>query len=132
MDGCEPDETTRLLDTAALAPSPKSRANHPSALRTILSTAAVLLILNIGSHIALVPQTVILQDIVCRNYYANVNSDLPIVPDVNRCKVEPVQSEVAYINGWKDSLEVVPGTLRVIPLIRRNHLEAFVDRAYAY
>ncbi|KAK3302862.1 uncharacterized protein B0T15DRAFT_495435 [Chaetomium strumarium] len=87
---------------------------RPTAWRTILSAAAVLLILNIGSHITLVPQTAILQDIVCAKYYAH-RAPLLGHPRADECKVEPVQSEVAYLNAWKDVVEAVPATVLAVP-----------------
>lgn len=106
-----PDETSTLLEPnfpAAAAVKKKPLDTW----RTILSVAAFVLILGFSSDIEFVPQTAILQDIVCQRYYAEhtahyLNGSSP----ADRCLIEPVQSEVAYINGWKDSLETLPGLL---------------------
>ncbi|KAK3682952.1 major facilitator superfamily domain-containing protein [Podospora appendiculata] len=101
-DTASTDETTRLLNTR---PSPTSHPhsnNHKSSggknviaitpWRIILSAAAaaVLLMLNIGS-------------------------DMQLQQQQQRCSVDAVQSEVAYINGWKDSFEFLPAMLLVLP-----------------
>lgn len=67
-----------------------------------------------GSHISLAPATAFLEQIFCKNYYgirhpiglswSSANAVL-----VEDCKVEPVQSDMAYINGWKEAFEILPG-----------------------
>lgn len=116
MDETQPDEETRLLGPNHTVSEPAATQDRPSAFRTILSAAAVLLILNIGSHITFAPQTAILQDIVCAKYYAD-NAVLPFPPPSqgDRCKIEPVQSEVAHINAWKDVFEALPGIILTVP-----------------
>jgi hypothetical protein len=69
---------------------------------------AVQLLLSVRSYISLVPSTAILQDIICKDYYA-LHTETVASLDINRCKVVPVQSEVAYILGWQGALENVPG-----------------------
>lgn len=61
-----------------------------------------------STFIALAPQTAILQDIVCKQYYDGVGSRNGSAPD--RCSVEPVQSEVAYVIGWEAAIENIPST----------------------
>jgi hypothetical protein len=53
-------------------------------------------------------QTAILQDIVCAKYYAS-STPPSLPPRRGECKIEPVQSEVAHINAWKDVFEALPG-----------------------
>ena len=86
------------------SPTPPQQYSPKFALQCILAAAAVQLLLNIGSHISMVPQTAILQDIVCRKHYAGVDN----VPGPDRCKAEAVQSEMAYIMGWQEAIETVP------------------------
>jgi hypothetical protein len=110
MDDNQADEETRLLGPhLTVSQTPVAKTGRPSALHTILSTAAALLILNMGSHITFAPQTAILQDIVCAKYYASSTPPL-LPPRRGECKIEPVQSEVAHINAWKDVFEALPGT----------------------
>lgn len=108
MENRQPSETTRLLDSHS-APKP-SLPSSTSALQCILAAAAVQLFLNVGSHIALVPQTALLQDIICENYYARVDLHHGTASPLDKCKVKPVQSEVAYVIGWQQAFENIPGT----------------------
>jgi hypothetical protein len=110
ISSSQSDETTSLLNshsTALPSSSPPSRI-RASAFRCVLVAAAVQLLLSVGSYIAFVPSTAILQDIICEDYYA-LHTGTVASPDIDRCKVVPVQSEVAYILGWQGALENVPG-----------------------
>ncbi|KAI1781489.1 MFS general substrate transporter [Hypoxylon cercidicola] len=114
----EPLETTPLLgDSAPLreSPSPRQTRPKPNPWHTILSAAGVLMILNVGSYVSLAASTAILQDIVCDKYWDHVHPVPTIIPFEDRCKIEPVQSEVAYINGWKDVFEVLPAITLAVP-----------------
>ncbi|POR31342.1 Uncharacterized protein TPAR_08440 [Tolypocladium paradoxum] len=113
-----PSEATRLLDPASPPnpPSPtSSRAKGPSPWKAILSAAAVYLLLSIGSHISLAPQTAILEDIICRQYYAGHVDSGSATPANDGCKIDAVQSEVASINGWRDVFETLPAMLLAVP-----------------
>lgn len=109
MENREASESTRLLrpqDGHDSAPQP-SLSIVPSARRTILVVAAIQIVLNIGSYVSFAAQLAILQDIVCKSHYEEGQS---LSMDDDRCKVDAVQSEVAFINGWKDVFEMLPGT----------------------
>lgn len=109
MEETEANESTRLLHSQHghdSAPQPEP-STVPSARRTILVVAAIQIVLNIGSYVSFAAQLFILQDIVCKGYY---EEGLPLSGDDDRCKVDAVQSEVAFINGWKDVFEMLPGT----------------------
>ncbi|KAM7192298.1 Major facilitator superfamily domain containing protein [Rhypophila sp. PSN 637] len=113
-----PEETSRVLpqlETSTRNGGAKS-GKPPDAWRTILSVAAFILMLSFSGDLGFVPQTAILQDIVCDKYYAQHVADGPaLASPAERCLIEPVQSEVAYINGWKDSLEILPAMLLALP-----------------
>lgn len=108
----EPDETRPLLNAAP--PSPTTKHGDKSHWRVVLTMALIDLALNSTSQMTLVPITTILQDIVCKKYYARINLD-PSISFEDRCKIGPVQSEVAYINAWSESLEIVPTLLLALP-----------------
>src|SRR4051794_32743860 len=105
------DEITPLLETDPNdAPETRARTSQSasnSPLWTILSLSAVMLILDISSYVAIAPETAIFEDIACNKYYTAFGH----AGDSNseRCKIEPIQSEVALISGWKDALETIPG-----------------------
>lgn len=69
-----------------------------------------------GVQITTAPSLAILQGIICQNYYEKGITDsvslgrgLPTNFEDDRCKVGPVQSEVAEVNAWKDVFEILPG-----------------------
>lgn len=114
----EPDESTRLLNAESsqvppLSPSPSPPPSpspsplHSHVWRITLTATAVSVAVNIGNYISWAAQTVLLQNIVCNNHYdlaqPGFGANL-----VDRCEAEPVQSEIAYINGWKDVFEMLP------------------------
>lgn len=80
--------------------------------RTTLSATAILVILSIGSDISLAPATGILEQVVCNKYYGRSRVPFHSSTDtvsIRDCKIVPVQSEMAYINAWKDAFELLPG-----------------------
>ncbi|ETS77363.1 hypothetical protein PFICI_11237 [Pestalotiopsis fici W106-1] len=111
METRDPDEETRLLDPEPPASqSPGSKpSSGPGFWQTILSATAVLFILEIGNQLSLAPSTAILEATVCQKYYAAIDGHL------GDCKAEPIQSEVAYILGWKDVFENLPAILLAVP-----------------
>ncbi|KAL6786332.1 putative MFS multidrug transporter [Trichoderma sp. SZMC 28012] len=114
MEEREASEATRLLrsqDGHDSAPQP-SLSIVLSARRTILVVAAIQIVLNIGSYISFAAQLAILQDIICKNHYEEGQS---LSTDDDRCKVDAVQSEVAFINGWKDVFEMLPAIILAVP-----------------
>ncbi|UKZ80162.1 hypothetical protein TrVFT333_007919 [Trichoderma virens FT-333] len=114
MEEREANESTCLLrsqDGHDSAPQPESSI-APSARRTILVVAAIQIVLNIGSYVSFAAQLAILQDIVCKGYY---EQGPPLSGDDDRCKVDAVQSEVAFINGWKDVFEMLPAIILAVP-----------------
>lgn len=113
------EETSRLLEPERPRRTGNPRKSKPpNPWRTIVSVAAFVLILAFSSDLGFVPQTAILQDIVCESYYAqhHVAAGPSQTAPAEKCLIEPVQSEVAYINGWKDSLEILPGKFSPFPL----------------
>ena len=64
-----------------------------------------MLILDIASSVPTAPRMVIFEDIICRNHYAAWLD----VSKLGNCKVNAVQSELALINGWKETFEKIPG-----------------------
>ncbi|EED14312.1 conserved hypothetical protein [Talaromyces stipitatus ATCC 10500] len=83
-------------------------------LYTIASLCLVLFIFDISNYIAVVPQTAIFEEIVCRDYYSSGFSVLGNTSG-DKCKIEPIQSEVALISGWRDTFETIPALLVTIP-----------------
>ncbi|KAL7904151.1 putative MFS multidrug transporter [Trichoderma velutinum] len=114
MERREASESTRLLrlqDGHDSAPQPLPSIT-PNIRRIILVVAAIQIVLNIGSYVSFAAQLAILQDIVCKSHY---EKELPLSRDGDRCKVDAVQSEVAFINGWKDVFEMLPAIILAVP-----------------
>jgi hypothetical protein len=109
------DETISSERAALLAreePTRQSLRQRPSSFRIIVSSAVIFLVISIASHIAIAPNTAILENIICRKYYAASDpSSTWSKKEASRdsCKIEPIQSEMAFINGWKDTFETIPG-----------------------
>ncbi|KAH8668573.1 major facilitator superfamily domain-containing protein [Xylariales sp. PMI_506] len=112
MEREQPNETTGLLDSTEQAPSSSKRPGH---WRVILTIITIHLLLNIGRCLAIAPDTSILMDIVCNQYYAEAQLGSGTPPTDDRCKIEPVQSEVALINSWRSIVEFLPGVLLAVP-----------------
>ncbi|KAK1752305.1 major facilitator superfamily domain-containing protein [Echria macrotheca] len=123
MNDREPNESTRLLashgqenESPLIQPEGNEgvASSPPGARRTILAVVSVQVILYIGSFVSLAAQLAILEDIVCKKYY---EERLPTfnVSGEDRCKADAVQSEVAFINGWKDVFEILPAIALAVP-----------------
>jgi hypothetical protein len=85
--------------------------------RTFLITAAAIVIIDLAMWLGIAPQTQIMEDIICRQYYEHGPSDpsklvLPITS--YDCKIPAVQNELAFISGWYDTLFSLPSKYRKI------------------
>lgn len=77
----------------------------------LLFGSLLIFLADFGFFLAIPPQTKIFEDILCRQYYAAH----PTHPSEQDCKIVPVQSELARINGWKDTFDAVPNILLAVP-----------------
>lgn len=78
----------------------------PNAFSVIVSATVLMFIMDIVGLIPVAPQMVIFEKIICREYYAEWQAGAGLS---NACKIEPVQSELAIINGWWGTFETIPG-----------------------
>ena len=104
-------------ERASLLPrSDRGRSNHDesddenqsstrSAFTVTIAISVLLMMADVSNSIAMAPRMVIYEDIVCRQYYA----DWQDIAGVTDCKIEPVQSELALIYGWKRTFSMIPG-----------------------
>lgn len=109
------NENTPLLESAQSRRSRISRIT-PSwtwiQWRVMLVAAFLMFSVNFGHYMGTAPQLKIFEDIICQNYKQSLNqenSHARTAFDDNICKSEPVQSELALISGWKNTLDVLPG-----------------------
>lgn len=106
------DETTPLLagdiprtetSTEALRASKK--------LLILIATSTLILLADFGFYLSAAPQTAIFERIICHSYYPDLNTTAIVGIDGETstiCKSEAVQSELALINGWKDTFDMIP------------------------
>jgi hypothetical protein len=97
-------ETEPLLAHATGRPKSKK-------LLVSIVCAIFLLSADFGFFMSTAPQLTVFEDIICRNYKASLHraGDVPPPSDLNPCKSEAVQGELALVIGYKDTLDVLPG-----------------------
>ncbi|PYI35294.1 MFS multidrug transporter [Aspergillus indologenus CBS 114.80] len=109
-------ETTPLLqDTPEDPIQAQDTAKSPSSsswvtLVVLLCGGAVLF--DLANSLGSAAQTAIMENIVCKHYYSTAASGHL---DADSCKIEPIQTEIALIAGWKDTFETIPGILLGVP-----------------
>ncbi|KAL2867573.1 MFS transporter [Aspergillus lucknowensis] len=86
----------------------QARPSTRSAFAVTIAISVLLMLADICNDITLAPRMVIFEDIICRDYYTDIAG-------VTDCKIEPVQSELARINGWKRTFTMIPGLVLSIP-----------------
>ncbi|KAH1909192.1 uncharacterized protein AFUA_5G12740 [Aspergillus fumigatus Af293] len=72
--------------------------------RILAISSIVFFFVDFGFYLTVPAQTRIFEEIICRQYTAQGD-----------CKIAPVQSELAAVNGWKDTFDALPGILLSIP-----------------
>ncbi|RAL15484.1 MFS general substrate transporter [Aspergillus homomorphus CBS 101889] len=106
------DENAPLLGTDQV---PRTSASSSQKLAVMVTASMLILAMDFGFYLTAAPQTKIFEDIVCRNYMAALGNPADAVPTEGVCKSEPVQSELALVNGWKETSDVLPGILLSVP-----------------
>ncbi len=109
-------ETAPLLREHQPDPPPSGwrwslfQARSPRAIVLLLSIAVFFI--SAGSTFANVPIMRILEDNICRRYYGDVllRRDSPPPIDEKLCKIDEIQSELAYLIGLLLTLEAVIGS----------------------
>lgn len=66
--------------------------------RILAISSIVFFFVDFGFYLTVPAQTRIFEEIICRQYTAQGD-----------CKIAPVQSELAAVNGWKDTFDALPG-----------------------
>ncbi|KGO74874.1 Major facilitator superfamily domain, general substrate transporter [Penicillium italicum] len=107
------DETAPLLGSHTTKP-----AQHPKKLLVSIVCAIFLLSADFGFFMSTAPQMAVYEEIICRNYQATLHgagNDTGIPPELNPCKSEAVQGELALVIGYQDTFDVMPGLLLSLP-----------------
>ncbi|GMF73012.1 unnamed protein product [Aspergillus oryzae] len=81
---------------------------HYNPLYIAVVASLTFLITDIAGQIIVAPRLAIFEHIICKAYYTQVSGAAGT--GMGDCKVEPVQSELALINGWREMFDNIPGT----------------------
>lgn len=84
---------------------------HTQRWQILIVGSLLIFLADLGFFLSIPPQTKIFEDILCRQHYAAY----PAQPSEQNCKIAPVQSELARINGWKDTFDALPSILVAVP-----------------
>ncbi|RVD86626.1 uncharacterized protein DFL_004892 [Arthrobotrys flagrans] len=108
---------TPTVDCEAGSPGP----NHTSrrGLVILISFVLGMFILEAADQLVKPAMVRIYEDTICRNYYATQQHELfPTGEDVpeEKCKIAPVQTELALIRGLEPVFDAIPSFLVAIPL----------------
>ncbi|GKZ84444.1 hypothetical protein AnigIFM56816_009777 [Aspergillus niger] len=95
-------EYTPLLE---LSTRPQDRSSR---WRVLALICFIVLIQDFAEYLSQAPQTEIWLEVVTRKF-------CPVGQDGPECQMDRVQREVALLQGWKDTLEQVPGILFAVP-----------------
>ena len=115
-DDDDDDEETALLLNSFLSPSPLLDRKRPFAkdlyFRAILTTAILVVVLDVAAILQIAPSVRLFEIIYCREYYELHN---PRLIDGNGtvaeelCKVDAVQHKLASLRGWLSFFGYLPG-----------------------
>lgn len=102
------DEDTPLLGTEDAQTTSTSRSQK---LTVMIAASTLILAMDFGFYLTAAPQIKIFESIVCHDYLAVIGKPPGTTLTEDICKSEPVQSELALVNGWKDTSDVLPGMM---------------------
>ncbi|KAJ5720497.1 MFS general substrate transporter [Penicillium malachiteum] len=110
------DEYQLLLGTGT---SPESDQMEPTSksqkLTVMIAACTLVLAMDFGFYLTAAPQTEVFENIICQNYMAALGEHADKTSTEDICKSKPVQSELALVNGWKDTSDVLAGILLSVP-----------------
>ncbi|KGO47973.1 Major facilitator superfamily domain, general substrate transporter [Penicillium expansum] len=111
------DETTSLLQEELEGSAQSNLVKEPVYPRWIITVVLLCggaVLFDLSNNLGEVAEVAILEDIVCRDYYAKsaVNT---FISAAERCKIEPIQTEIALLNGWRETFETIPAILLAVP-----------------
>lgn len=115
-------ETTPLLGDEGQRQRPPitgSIFQAKSAKSICLVISVFTLLLMFSSSVGDVPTTRLVEDHICRSYYAEQGRTTDDI-DESMCKVDEVQSKMAYLNGWISMIKSVLGMMYISILAERR------------
>ncbi|KAK2594401.1 hypothetical protein QQS21_007907 [Conoideocrella luteorostrata] len=115
-DEPDPERVAFLQTTQHAAINDAQGSYRDSRLQNVFSitiaASVLILAMEIVCSIPIAPRMVIFEEIICRKYY---DETLQSGTGLGDCKIEPVQSELSRINGWKETFDTIPGLALSIP-----------------
>ncbi|KAE8380420.1 major facilitator superfamily domain-containing protein [Aspergillus bertholletiae] len=112
------DETTGLLHEDSGSQDPLDTHNDDPAdshwIVTIILLCGGAVLFDLSNNLGSVAEIAILEDIVCRDYYAT-SATTTISWSPEGCKIGPIQTEIALLNGWRETFETIPAILLALP-----------------
>ncbi|KAL4971127.1 MFS transporter [Aspergillus stella-maris] len=120
----ESTDTTDTTETTPLLPPqpehqpetpqlPQPQPEHPNANKIALLVFIVAITIDFGDYLSTAPRTQILENIICHNLHPDTATASDPNPPI--CKDADVQSELALINGWKETFDLLPGIILALP-----------------
>ncbi|KAF4164615.1 hypothetical protein CNMCM6936_008899 [Aspergillus lentulus] len=80
----------------------------------LIALSLGIIAVNFGSYLAMAPQIQIFESIICQKLHPE--TALLTTKERNaRCKAPDVQGELALVNGWKETLDTLPGIFLALP-----------------
>ncbi|KAJ5205015.1 uncharacterized protein N7498_005894 [Penicillium cinerascens] len=107
-------ETEPLLANTAHDAPVRSRSRN-SKLLVLIACSTFILAADFGFFMAQAPQTAIFEEIICRHHAIQSRGINATIDGVDPCKSELVQGELALILGYRDTFDVLPGILLLLP-----------------
>ncbi|KAF2149256.1 MFS general substrate transporter [Myriangium duriaei CBS 260.36] len=98
-------------------PTPLSTVQQARAIFQVSPILAIFSLLALAEFAAVlfgIPMISMYESAICQRYYAGVDGGASLVTG-DRCKVAPVQRELALVKGWQVTFEVIPSILTAIP-----------------
>jgi len=111
----EPIETQAIDETVPLLGGDNgatTAANAAIRRRTVFILTTCLVTLEVGIFLSAAPQTELFERNICNAYYSSKSEDPTKLSGSMQeydCKIEPVQTELAFLSAWLDTLGVIPG-----------------------
>lgn len=116
VPGNEPEADVSFdteLFNAQLSPKPNLT------FRVVTLAIILVTLVETGALTGNAPSIRICEEIACRQYYLKID---PLLSDPSqslpeaKCKIEEVQSEVAFVRGWQDGFDSVIGAAMALPV----------------
>jgi MFS family permease len=83
--------------------------------RVLILVCISIVAADFGSYMAYAPQIAVFESLICRQHNGGEALGSLARNTTSPCKTPGVQGELALINGWKDTVDQVPGIALALP-----------------